>query len=102
MSITLIRILFVCCTPIGIFILVMGVKLIRAGFSGQILEEISYQQEWQNSQSSRVAIFPLAAAPASGKDLMLAPTSEWITATFLEPCKFKTVFKSPSIAPHPF
>jgi len=57
MSITLIRILLVCCTPIGIFILMMGIKLIRAGFSGQILEEISYQQEWQNYQSSRVAIF---------------------------------------------
>lgn len=44
MSITLIRILLVCCIPIGIFILVKGIKLIRGGFNGQILQEMSYQQ----------------------------------------------------------
>lgn len=44
MSITLIRILLVCCIPVGIFILIKGIKLIRGGFNGELLQEMSYQQ----------------------------------------------------------
>ncbi|CAM3777337.1 hypothetical protein MUGA111182_09055 [Mucilaginibacter galii] len=44
MSILLIRILFFCCVPIGIFILVKGIKLIRKAFYGPLFLELSYLQ----------------------------------------------------------
>lgn len=45
MSITLIRILFFCLIPIGIFILIKGIQLIRKSFNGLLLLEISFLQQ---------------------------------------------------------
>lgn len=42
MNILLIRILLFCCIPVGIFILIKGIKLIRRSFYGPLLLEISY------------------------------------------------------------
>ncbi len=44
MSILLIRILLFCCIPVGIFILVKGIKLIRSTFYGPLFLELSYLQ----------------------------------------------------------
>jgi hypothetical protein len=44
MSIILIRILFFCLIPIGVFILVKGIKLTRKSFHGALLLEMPYLQ----------------------------------------------------------
>ncbi|RVU00970.1 hypothetical protein EOD41_10080 [Mucilaginibacter limnophilus] len=44
MSILLIRILLFCCIPVGIFILVKGIKLIRRSFYGTVFLEIAYSE----------------------------------------------------------
>lgn len=44
MSILFIRILLFCCIPVGIFILVKGIKLIRKSFYGPLFLELSYLQ----------------------------------------------------------
>jgi hypothetical protein len=44
MSIILIRVLFFCLIPVGIFVLVKGIKLVRKSFNGAILLEMPYLQ----------------------------------------------------------
>ncbi|RYD96015.1 MAG: hypothetical protein EOP54_14715 [Sphingobacteriales bacterium] len=42
MTLILLRLLFFCLTPIGIFILIKGIKMIRKAFNGDILLSIPY------------------------------------------------------------
>ena len=42
MNVLLLRVLFFCLTPLGIFILIKGITLIRKAFNGKILLEVPY------------------------------------------------------------
>lgn len=42
MNVILLRVLFFCLTPLGIFILIKGITLIRKAFKGKILLEVPY------------------------------------------------------------
>lgn len=42
MSMILLRVLFFCLTPVGIFILIKGITLIRKAFNGKVLLEVPY------------------------------------------------------------
>ena len=44
MEINYIRILFFCLIPIGIFVLIKGIKLMRRSFNGKVLLEIPFSQ----------------------------------------------------------
>jgi hypothetical protein len=45
MSLLTIRILFFCLVPLGIFLLIKGIRLLRKSFTGELLLEISLEQK---------------------------------------------------------
>jgi len=59
MQTTLVQILFFCCIPLGVFILIKAIRLVKKTFNGEIILEIPFSQKISTFEITKPGVYSI-------------------------------------------